>query len=300
MATQPIDYVVAMVNPSDPLWLRDYQWACRAMRLFDNDKGMTPRFRSWGIERYHFRAVAKNLPFVRKFHLLVSRESQVPKWVDPTKVNIVLHSDIMPQNLLPTFNSSAFELFINNIPELSELFLYGNDDMLPLTPMRRTEFFKGIKPICRHFEKPQHQGVFHSTIRNALELAADFAGVDVPKGVVWTTGHSVYMLRRSVIAAVWQMYGKRLIDSCTQFRSSRNINGYVWQYVAELCGQTIEGLHEHKYISMAKPIENVMEALAGTGYVCINDAGDGDFATYRDAVCKALEVKFPEPCKYER
>jgi hypothetical protein len=63
------------------------------------------RFRDWGTLRYLFRGIAENMPFVRKVHLVVSHESQVPEWVNREEVHIVLHKDIIPAEFLPTFNS---------------------------------------------------------------------------------------------------------------------------------------------------------------------------------------------------
>ena len=44
------------------------------------------------------------------------------------KIKLVNQKDIMPKDAIPNFNSSAIELCIKNINDLSEYFLYGNDD----------------------------------------------------------------------------------------------------------------------------------------------------------------------------
>ena len=55
---------------------------------------------------------------------------QIPKWLDTShpKIQIVTHDQIMPQKALPTFNSMAIETCLDNIPDLSEQFLFANDD----------------------------------------------------------------------------------------------------------------------------------------------------------------------------
>ena len=56
------------------------------------------------------------------------------------------HSDFIPQDYLPTFNSNVIELCLNRINDLSEQFILFNDDMFILRPMEQDEFFKNGLP----------------------------------------------------------------------------------------------------------------------------------------------------------
>ena len=47
----------------------------------------------------------------------------------------------MPPEVLPTFNSTTIEMFIANIPDLAEHFIYGNDDIYPLRPTLPDDWF---------------------------------------------------------------------------------------------------------------------------------------------------------------
>ncbi|MBQ4155961.1 MAG: glycosyltransferase, partial [Clostridia bacterium] len=57
--------------------------------------------------------------------------SQIPNWLDVTnsRIKIVNHDQILPKDVLPTFNSVAIETALHRIPDLAEHFLYANDDM---------------------------------------------------------------------------------------------------------------------------------------------------------------------------
>ena len=77
---------------------------------------------------------------------------QIPKWlnINNPKIKLVTHSQIMPQNALPTFSSPAIEACIVNIPNLSDRFLYSNDDMyIVKTVSEKTFFNKNGYPIVR-------------------------------------------------------------------------------------------------------------------------------------------------------
>ena len=78
--------------------------------------------------------------FINIYHILniISSESQIPdflaKYNNDTeyKIHFIYHRDILPkdnQNIeLPNFSSNAIETTLALIPDLSECFLYLNDD----------------------------------------------------------------------------------------------------------------------------------------------------------------------------
>lgn len=81
------------------------------------------------------------MPFIRTVHLVVSNIEQVPEWLDQSKVHVVLHKDIIPEDLLPTFNSTTIEMYLCKILGLAEHFIYSNDDMMPMNDMAVGDFF---------------------------------------------------------------------------------------------------------------------------------------------------------------
>ena len=129
----PIDIVVTYVDDRDPVWQKAIQQY--------NIEDMPSRYRSWDIFKYWFRGVEKHMPFIQTVHLVVSNIEQIPEWLDQSKVHVVLHKDIIPQKLLPTFNSTTIEMYLHKIDGLSECFIYSNDDMMPMNDMDIGSFF---------------------------------------------------------------------------------------------------------------------------------------------------------------
>jgi len=128
-----IDFVVLWVDGSDEKWLQK-----RAIYSSTKQQNNAVRFRDYGIFKYWFRAVAKYAPWVH--HVYLVTDEQIPNWlsIQNSKVSVIDHKSIMPEDALPTFNSNAIELNIANIPGLSEHFVYFNDDMFlnrQVTPM---------------------------------------------------------------------------------------------------------------------------------------------------------------------
>ena len=74
----------------------------------------------------------------------------LPKWlnINNPKLNIAKHSDFIPKEYLPTFSSHSIELNLHRIEGLVERFVYFNDDMFLLRPVKR-ELFLQVKIVCR-------------------------------------------------------------------------------------------------------------------------------------------------------
>jgi len=130
-----IDLVYLWVNGNDPQWIAKRD-ACigKPTGKQENCKG---RFADSGDLKYSLRSIEKYAPWIHRIFIVT--DNQVPEWLDTSnpKVRIVDHTEILPQESLPCFNSSLIEQFLYKIPELSERFLYANDDMYinqPITP----------------------------------------------------------------------------------------------------------------------------------------------------------------------
>lgn len=137
VADFPIDFVVSWVDGSDEKWLAKYDKYSK-QDVLDERKA---RFRDFNIFKYWFRAVEKLAPWVN--HVYLVTDDQTPSWLntDYEKLTVIDHTEIIPNEFLPIFNSNAIDLNINRIPDLSEHFVYFNDDMFLNKPVKPTDFF---------------------------------------------------------------------------------------------------------------------------------------------------------------
>ena len=96
----------------------------------DIDNNPSIRFEHVNEIYWSIQTVLKFLPFVRKIFIVT--DNQIPNidfdWLYDGKVVIVDHTEIIPKDLLPVFYSDVIESYIHNIPGLSEIFIYSNDD----------------------------------------------------------------------------------------------------------------------------------------------------------------------------
>ena len=138
-----IDFVIAWVDGGDPKWLAERnRYAAESGVASINEA----RYRDWDLLRYWFRGVERCTPWVDTIYFVTW--GHVPAWLDTShpKLKIVRHEDYMPAEYLPTFNSHTIELNFHRIAGLSERFVYFNDDVFVLRPVRPSYFFRGELP----------------------------------------------------------------------------------------------------------------------------------------------------------
>lgn len=299
VVTEGIDIVVPMVFSNDTTWAQSYR-ACSI------EAGRSPkldeRVRSWDLERYFFRGIEKFMPWIRKIHLILADDSQVPYWLDTKKVHVVFHRDIMPSYQIPTFNSSSIEMWLHNIDGLSERFIYCNDDMIAVSPLSEQDFFIDGRPVVHCVEKRKPVlSDFEWTCRNSLVLAGKDNGKTFDDDVLLRDGHSYAPMLLSVVKEVADKHVKEMHDSCSRFRSAKNMNQYLYTYEMWISGKCVDGVHSHRYYSVSSDYDRMREqVLSGTiGVACFNDGGIGDWREMRTALYKTLQVILGEKSSYE-
>jgi len=140
----PIDAIYTWVNGHDPNWLQKKAHVLKNIQDSEESPDISATSESRFIDneelKYSLRSLELYAPWIRKIHLVTDR--QVPPWINTSRVHIVDHEDIFPNNAaLPSFNSHAIELCLHRIQGLSEHFLYFNDDFILGRCIPRHNFF---------------------------------------------------------------------------------------------------------------------------------------------------------------
>lgn len=136
------DVVYTWVNGSD----QEYAQILDAHANIKKDTN-PERFRdAFQMLRYSLRSLETYFNDFNKVYILTARP-QVPEWLDLNndRIELVHHDQVIPGKYLPTFNSNVIESFLHRIPDLSEDFIYMNDDFLFGAPVSLTSFYKNHK-----------------------------------------------------------------------------------------------------------------------------------------------------------
>ena len=264
MDKYPIDFIITWVDGSDPEWQAE-----KAKYKGTKGDSRNSRYRDWDTLRYLFRSIEKNAPWVNKVFLVTC--GHLPKWINVNNPNLVLvkHADYIPADFLPTFSSRAIDMNFHRIPELSEHFVYFNDDMLLMDRVEREDFFvKGLpcdtailRPaivksnqiaknektsemylapiidmalINKHFKK-------HECIRNNLSKWFSLKyGTEMVKTLSLAPWdffpgireyHTCYSYLKSTYSELWNLESEALAEaSAHKFRVNTDYNHWVFSY----------------------------------------------------------------------
>lgn len=329
-----VDIIILWVDPSDPLWLSDFN-EHTAVPL--NSEEVALRYRDWGTLKYVFRGIAENLPWVNNIHFITSGHR--PSWLDTDKVIHHKHADIFKyKDALPVFNASSIELNFDMVPGLSDKFIYFNDDTVILSPLAQSRFFeKGLPVDIELYNLPkdnvffrkkyQSVDVWNSMILNCHRLIQDygyhFKIKDVPanipflskilnKAYTFIPGYKFYShyhqpmpLLRSTIEKVNNDFCDEVKNTIySRFRHEGNISQAIYRYHQLYTGNYTPVYYNDHFVYSLKSYNDVMAInLEKDGYsiVCLNDKYQGErFDESKEHVISMLDKILPRESIYEK
>ena len=293
-----IDIVLPYVDSSDPKWRSDYVYRFGSMNF-------NPcRFRSWGTLKYLFRGIDQYMPFINNIFLIVSRDSQVPDWVNRDLVRIVYHEDFIPQEYLPCFSSCTIEAFLGNITGLSERFIYFNDDLFPNAPMQEDDFFTDNIPhihfgVLENFPK---KIIFCTQCRNSLDMVSDALHIArYPEKDLLATNHNAAPMLASTVRTIYDLCKDTIHSTISGLRKPKNVNQCMYSYYQYFTGNYIDKEYRYGYLEISNDLSELQKALTTDAQLlCLNESSSIKIFSKTQLELKALfEYKFPNKCKYE-
>ena len=292
-----MDIVITYVNGLDPVWQADYE-------RYTNQPVLEKRFRDWGTLRYLFRGIAENMSFIRKVHLVVSHESQVPEWINREEVHIVLHKDIIPAEFLPTFNCNPIEMHLHRIEGLDEEYLYFNDDVFPMKPCEAMDFFKGGKCFLGMSHHLFVGNMFKAICRNSDRIARRALGLK-PRWFFLRPQHICTPMFKSECGEVYSKVPAEIAKTAaSRIRNEHNLNQYLFLDYMYLKGRLVNKRLSKKHFSVGIVSgEKLHHFITNPSHklVCINDVqlSEERYTELRKALLDAFEERFPQKSKYE-
>ena len=298
MENNDIDLVVPYVDSSDPNW----QELFNKYNPHKNEEGVDAPNRFRGNDdlfRFFFRGVEANMPWIRKIHLIVQSESQIPSWINKDNVHIVLHKDIIPEEFLPTFNSTVIEMFLWNIDGLSEKFLYANDDFYVIKKVFPADFFMGDK-VRFNFNKLPQSSCGSMYLNHTMNVVKVIDNIEPNFGFVVYHAFRPYFKSRMI--ACFNEHKEEILKRLTRFRDEGNTNCYLFNYYDFAKGYRMASSLKYKYCSLSNTSTCTKIIDEGNyNLVTINDncLQDPDSTSY-NKIIKSFKNKFNFVSKYEK
>ena len=290
--TEQVDFVFPYVTMDDPDWQVLYK-KYYPSGADEASKGIQ-RFRDYGTLKYLFRGIEKYLPWINKVHMIVMSDSQVPKWINRKNVNIIYHKDFIPEKYLPLFNSSAIEMYLWNLPGVSDNFIYGNDDVFIINKISKSDFCidgKLIKKMAKHKQE------FHGDILRRYDYDLIY-GTNTDKGYVLRDEHGLSPYNKTYIKQCFDKYKEQIEKSISKFRTPYNYNKWIFD-LYDIKNELTINYQTHKCLStvLNKDLFKKVNLEKYTEF-CVNDSGDVN-NTDIENLNLYLNMKFPNKTKYE-
>lgn len=225
-----IDVVFTWVDNTDEAWQKKYEQYKDSRRNINLGQYATDsaRFDNHNELFYSVKAVKKYLPWVRNIYVIT--DNQVPSWLSKVKgVTIVDHTDIIESQYLPTFNSHVIEAFLHRIPNLSEDFIYFNDDVFVAKELPKEHFFSAnnissLFVSTKNLYDMQKKGVETPTLKaslHSIELLQRHYSYNIKNPLV----HTYFPLKKSGYEKSWQLFEKEIRSFLpNKFRGHNDIN----------------------------------------------------------------------------
>ncbi|MDO5050588.1 Capsular polysaccharide phosphotransferase SacB [Moraxella lacunata] len=226
----PVDVVFTWVDNTDPAWQARYHQhkALVDESIVGQFATDIARFDNHNELYYAVKAVKRHLAWVR--HIYIVTDNQTPAWIDEfEQVTVIDHRQIIDEKYLPTFNSHVIEAFLHKIPNLSENFIYFNDDVFVAKDLPKEHFFSanGLASIfisSKVLSEMQARGVRTPTLL-ATNKSLNLLAKQYPHTITNALVHTYYPLKKSVYEYAWQLYGEQIKAFLpNRFRSNNDLN----------------------------------------------------------------------------
>lgn len=328
-----IDFVITWVNGNDIDWVKKRN---KYLHEKKNCDVTNSRYRDWGLLKYWFRSVDKYANWVNNIFLIT--DNQIPEWLDinNNKIKIINHCDILFEKYLPTFNSNAIEMGIENIKELSEFFVYFNDDMFindyvfksdffvnqlpcdaallsPIIPKEKNGFYKALANtvyiLNKNFE-------IHNSVKNNISkwFSAKY-GIDIFRNLFLSRANNFCGFYNSHIPNSYlkSIFSKAIhldeemynINISSKFRDNNtNFIHWIAQYYQFATGKFYPRSKKiGKYFSIENSLDKLQEELLNHKHklICINDnCDDKCYIELKKHLINIFDTIYPKKSTFEK
>ena len=302
--TEPlkIDYVFPYVNCEDPAWQK------QAATYFSKTNLDPVRFRDLGFLKYVMRGLVENERWLNSVIILVSSYSQIPSWMntDGTNLRVVTHAEFMSPKHLPTFNSNAIEMFLADIPGLSEYVIYGNDDFIPLAPTVPGDYFTGDGvPRISYNKKTDVSTPFRKLCKrcwNVIDSKIPSARID-NLACYYRQAHEPQPITLAQLKAAQKFLYNDIQKSITRIRdNSKNLSQYIYFNYVIATDQCEKRSHYSAFreLNLVYEEKNIkIIDSQSSKWVCLNDTERTSLSSI-EKIVDALERRYPNKCVYEK
>jgi len=175
---EKIDAVITWVDGSEP----NYQ--LKLEKNLKNNKAIKRQYLQANEIDFCVASIIRFAPFIRKIFIVTDKQrpnlSNIRHLVPLNKIEVIDHEEIFRDNkeCLPTFNIRAIDALLFKIKNLSERFIYFNDDMFLIKETFEKDWFVNNKAVltgkwAKSYNKQVIKTISHK-VKNFLKIRPSF------------------------------------------------------------------------------------------------------------------------------
>lgn len=290
--TMKIDIVYTWVNGEDKDWKNKKIAKLKSLGNVLPDSINDARFKDNNELLYSLRSISMFAPWVNKIFIVT--DNQQPKWLntDHPKIEIIDHKDIFYDNsLLPTFSARGIESQLHHIPNLSEHFIYFNDDMFLGNDCQPDYFFNsdGLPyifvseiisiPNKKAFDISKRDERVRNDHQHAIVNSRKLFRQKFGKSIYFNIRHGAKPLLKSVLIEVENIFKEKLIQTAkNSFRTNEDV---LMIHLAEYY-LLYKNLGKSKYLRTVSKKSNSLDIFSLVkskftfGYINLHDSNVND------------------------
>lgn len=308
----PIDAVITWVDGHDPKHMKKRNAALKLQKI-TTQEGIDPtRVNQCNEITYCVHSIFKFAPWIRKIFIVTN--DQVPpiinelRGTEHEKRVIIVDQNLLFEGFekyLPTFNSLTIESVLWRIHDLSEHFIYFNDDFFLIKPVLPQDFFQNNQVVVRGTWKTQSNKKFFRFLyqrKNALnnlhrriqEKSAELAGYSRR---FFTVPHAPMALKRTTIEKLWIKNPAIFLENLNfpfrdikQFWAPSLAQHTELKNKRALIDKKLNAVYIHFPIHTNKAVYQKLEKSQNATFICIQSLDLAD-SEMRDFIFKWLDEK---------
>ena len=175
---EKIDAVITWVDGSEP------NYKLKLEENLKNKKIINRQYTQANEIDFCVASIIKFAPFIRKIFIVTDKQkprfSGIRHMVSLEKIEIIDHEEIFRDNLdcMPSFNIRSIDALLFKIKNLSDKFIYFNDDMFLVKETTKEDWFKDNKAVltgswAKTYNKQLIKTISHK-IKNLLNIRPSF------------------------------------------------------------------------------------------------------------------------------
>ncbi len=175
---EKIDAVITWVDGSEP------NYKLKLEENLKNKKIINRQYTQANEIDFCVASIIKFAPFIRKIFIVTDKQkpkfSRIRHMVSLEKIEIIDHEEIFRDNLdcMPSFNIRSIDALLFKIKNLSDKFIYFNDDMFLIRETNKKDWFKDNKAVltgswAKTYNKQLIKTISHK-IKNLLNIRPSF------------------------------------------------------------------------------------------------------------------------------